>query len=57
VKHALLLCNIDNPDLYKQLTIAKMNFGRNQLKLEKSPGPDRIHNEFLVNLGNILQAG
>jgi len=57
VKHALLLCNIDNPDLYKQLTIEKMNFGRNQLKLEKSPGPDRIHNEFLVNLGNILQAG
>jgi len=46
----LWLCNIDIPDLYKQFTIEKVNVDLNQLKLGKSPSPDSIHNEFLVNL-------
>jgi len=47
----LQLCNADNPDLRKQLTIEEVKDDLNQLKLWKSPGPDSIHNEFLVNLG------
>ena len=47
----LRLCNTDNPDLNKQFTIEEVKDGLNQLKLGKSPGPDGIHYEFLVNLG------
>jgi len=47
----LRLCNTDNPDLHKQFTIEEVKDGLNQLKLGKSPGPDGIHNEFFVNLG------
>ena len=47
----LRLCNTDNPDLNKQFTIEEVKIGLNQLKLEKSPDPDSIHCEFLVNLG------
>jgi len=48
---SLWLCNTDNPDLHKLFTIEEVKVGLNQLKLGKSPGPDCIHNEFLVNLG------
>jgi len=45
------LCYTDNPDLHKQFAIEEVKVGLNQLKLGKSSGPDGIHNEFLVYLG------
>ena len=41
----------DNPLFEDTFTIQELNFALKKLKQRKSPGPDHIHNEMLMHLG------
>ena len=47
--------NETNPHLQTPFTLCELNNALNSLKSGKAPGPDGIHNEFLVHSGKKLK--